>query len=224
MTWRTYSVKASAANTQTGTWSQKQTLVTTKDLVRGTSIVTSYLYSRSGSGELNQPSSGADTVDLAIPVEQTITYQDTTGSIVRTVNKAWVNAQQLQSEQITLETGQTSQTTYTYDPGSQLHEKDEYDYGQSTPARKTMITHQSFPVTPIFPNAASILDRPCSVITYDSSGNRVAETDYIYDGGTAVCGTLGTSATTDVSNLPAGSHDETNYAASSTAPREYLNK
>ena len=47
----------------------------------------------------------------------------------------------------------------------------------------------------------------------------MAESDYTYDGGATVCGTSGTATTADVLNLPSGSHDETNYPASSTSPR-----
>ena len=74
------------------------------------------------------------------------------------------------------------------------------------------------------PLGAYIYDRPCETVTYDGSGNKVAETDYLYDGGTVVCGTTGSAATALVSGLPAGTHDETNYAPTSIAVRGNLTK
>ena len=86
--------------------------------------------------------------------------------------------------------GPTSKTTYTYGSGGQVTEKDEYDFNQSSPTRKTIITYQSFPSTPIFTAYASIFDRPCKTVVYDGTGtNVVSETDTLYDGGTTVCGT-----------------------------------
>jgi len=64
--------------------------------------------------------------------------------------------------------------------------------------KKTVTNYAAFPPTPF---GSSILDRPSSIITYDGSNNRVAETDYAYDQ-TSVIG---------VSNLPAGTHDGTSY-------------
>jgi RHS repeat-associated protein len=95
-------------------------------------------------------------------------------------------------------------------------EKDEYDFGSAPHGpllRKTVASYQSF-------GANSIFARPCQVIVYDGSGtNRIAETDYLYDGGTSVCGAAGTTSVASVSNLPTGTHDETNYGPTSTAAR-----
>jgi len=207
-------------------WTQKQTVVTTKDLIRGTSFVTTYLYSPASSGEPGQPfEPGPPPVDIFVPVESTITYQNTGGTTLRTVNKTWLNAQQLSTEQDTLNDGAspiTSQTTYAYDSGNQLHEKDEYDFGQSSPTRQTIINHQSFPATPLYTAGPSIFDLPCQVIVNDNtSGTSVlaSETDYFYDNGSTStpCGTAGTPSVTGVTSLTG--HDETNYGPSGTAPR-----
>jgi RHS repeat-associated protein len=58
----------------------------------------------------------------------------------------------------------------------------EYDWGQGTPGallRETDTTYQ-WQVDSSY-QAANMLDLPASVIVKDGSGNRVAETDYIYD-------------------------------------------
>ena len=82
------------------------------------------------------------------------------------------------------------------------------------------MTYQTF-TSPI---GGTIYDRPCQVITYDGSANRMAETDYLYDNGTTVCGTAGTPSVADVPTLPTGTHDETNYSATSTTSRGNVTK
>jgi hypothetical protein len=89
-----------------------------------------------------------------------------------------------------------------YGAGAQIMEMDEYDFGTACPSsvplpwpapttsllRKMAINHAAFGNTPLFtssyfPAGAPIYDRPSSVTTYDGSSNKVAETDYAYDGG-----------------------------------------
>ena len=151
-----------------------------------------------------------------IPVESSVVYYGTTGSVLRTVNKNWLDQYRMRSECTTLDTGTTSGTfysyggSYSYGTGSQIIDKKEYDYGlvasgtcqlpTTTPTRETLTSYESFPDTPIFPSAPSIFDRPCSVVTKDSGGNRAAETDYLYDGGTSVCGTPGTGSVASANN------------------------
>ena len=166
-------------------FSSKQTIVTTYDLVRGVSYETDYTYTPT---QGLRPSYVGGYYDNRIYVEDTVIHKDSKGATLRTVNKTWRNVYQLQSEQVILDSGQSVQTTFTYDAGDQLHEKDEYDYGQTSPTRKTIINHQSLLATPIFPSAPSILDRPCQMIVYDGNNNAYAETDYFYDGGsTELC-------------------------------------
>ena len=141
----------------TGYWINKTTTVTTRDLVRGTSFTTTYLYGPVLSGEPNQFAQYV-AADGQIPAEQTITYNDTSGTTIETVNKVWYNAQQLMSEQNTFGT-QTSKTTYAYGSGGQLIERDDYDFGASTAMRQTVAHYQTFNTTPIFPALASILDQ-----------------------------------------------------------------
>jgi RHS repeat-associated protein len=200
-------------------WISKQTIVTTHDLVRGTSFVTTYVYTGGRAAEPFDPGPNSQFSDDQLPVEQTITYQDTNGGTLKTVAKTWINTEQLSTEQVTLDSGQSSKIVYAYGAGGQVTEKDEYDFGQSSPTRKTSTSYQTFPATPIFQSGPSLFNRPCQTIT---TGTGSAETDYLYDGGATVCGTPGTTSVATVSGLPEGTHDETNYASSSTAPRGNL--
>lgn len=175
-------------------WTSKQTTVTTHDLVRGTSFQTIYTYT-----PVSVPNASPDLPShfaAQIPMEQTIVYKDTSGNTLRTVNKTWYNQYEIQSEQTTLDNGQTSQVNYTWSNGL-ITEKDEYDFGQTTPTRKT--TYQY----------VGGFDQPSQTVVYSANGNRIAETDVSFDG----------SSTAAVSNLPPGTHDETNYSYNSGTPR-----
>lgn len=158
-------------------WDTKTTTVTTTDLVRGTSFNIVYTYSpvlvpcvpsHLGCGF------GMFTVQM--PVEQTMQYYSTSGTLLKTVGKTWCNGnpRELCSETTTLnDTGQVSETTYAYNTNEQQTERDEYDYGLQL-TRKTVTNYASFTGGPI-------VDLPSSVITYNGSGARVAETDSSYD-------------------------------------------
>ena len=204
-------------------WDSKQTTLLTNDRIRATSFATTYLYAPVFSAEPGMPAisgSQANAPDVQIAVEQTVKYfkdSNTGGTPLRTMNKTWLNERQLASEQITLDNGLTSKTTYQYNANGQVTEKDDYDFGQSTPSRKTLTTYQAFPATALFPALPSIVNRSCKVQIADGNGSPLAETDTYYDGGTTLCGAAGTPSVTSVSNLT--SHDETNYAATSTGPR-----
>src|SRR5262249_15464612 len=157
-------------------------------------------------------------------VEKSISFYDVGGTLKKTVTKNFggIVSPIVACEFVTLDNGAVAGSFYGYSNGQQLSDKKEYDFGQftsasvcssggpvpppPTPFRETVTSYQSFAATPIYPTAPSIFDRPSSVITY-GNGTRVAETDYAYD----------QSSIGAVSNLPAGTHDETNYAASSTA-------
>lgn len=198
-------------------WTSKQTTVTTRDLVRNTTTQTTYTYTPFS---LPTPPNDNNWGAIQVPLEESVVYQDGSGHRLRSVNKSWYDQYELKSQQATLDSGQTSETDYSYGPGAQVTEKDEYAYGSGSRGallRKTLINYASFPATPIYPSAPSIFDRPASVITYDGSGNRVAETDYGYD----------QTAVNSVSGLTG--HDDTNYSASynnrgnATTKTEWLN-
>jgi RHS repeat-associated protein len=218
-------------------WQNKQTRVVTTVKTpdgRSTSYTTTYTYTPYFplSGWVNTPPgynrglgmpgglgdlSNADA-DVQVPLESTIVYQDSAGSTLRTVTKGWLDPLRLSLEQTALDNGLTSKVVYQYGIGMQVTEKDEYDYGSGIPGnllRKTVTTYHTFPNTPIYPNGPSIQNMPDSVILSDGSGNKIAETDYVYDGSTAGSPCNGCTLT---------GHDETNYGAASTAPRGNLTK
>jgi YD repeat-containing protein len=66
-----------------------------------------------------------------------------------------------------------------------ISEDDEYDFGASSPIRKTLITYRSPDWT------SNILNRPATVTVQDGSGNQLSQVSYSYDG-TAVTPTSGT--------------------------------
>jgi hypothetical protein len=161
--------------------------------------------------------SNADA-DVQIPLEQNIVYQDSTGTTLRTITKNWLDPYRITKEQTTLENGLTTETDYTYGIGMQVTEKDDYDYGsggRGSLLRKTSTTYQAFAATPLYPTAPSIASLPSTVIEYDGAGNKVAETDYIYDG-TAVVSPCGGCTLTG--------HDESKYPPSVASPRGNLTK
>ncbi len=193
-------------------WTQKATNVTTTDNVTNQNFLTAYTYSPMGVPA--QPFSNSSLLPQ-LAIEQTTSYYGsaTPTNPLRTVAKSWLDQFRLQNQQTTLDNGQTSQIKYTW-TGDNITEKDEYDFGQSSPSRKTITSYQSFSGAP-----GTLLDLPCQTIVYDGSSNPFAETDYSYDGGTATCGSAGTPSVTGVSNLPSGTHDETTFAPGSTTPR-----
>ena len=197
-------------------WTTKQTTVTDHDLVTGQVTEKDYVYSPFSVGY--PPNVGAGGSQTA--VEQSITRKDANGHILQTVSKVWQDPYLLTQQQTTLDNGSSSKVTFSYGTGGQRTKMDEYDFGQSAPSRITKTTYQVFPNTPIYTNGASIFDRPCRVVVYDGTGTNVfAETDTLYDGGTTVCGTPGTSSVASVSNLPSGTHDEANYGTATNPPR-----
>jgi hypothetical protein len=213
-------------------WCAKQTTVTTRDLVRGTSFVTTYSYSPV---TLTRPPYEGYDVATKVPVESTVTYNDWNGATLKTLTKAWFDQFELNCELQTLDNGQISGIFYTYFAG-QVADRKEYDYGLIssstacqtgstaptgvTPTRETKTSFASFAATPIYIAGLSIFDRPCQSMVYDS-GALLSETDYFYDNGATgtQCAAPGTPTVTSVASLPSGTHDETNYAPGSTAPR-----
>ena len=222
-TWDFESVSRFGANLWL--WNSKTTTVTTTDFLRaGTpSYQTIYTYS-----PVVVPTGPNDSsiAHNEIPVENTITYKDWNGATLQTITKTWVDpyTSVLSSEQTSLGNGQVSLTNYFYaGSGSAMFpvmtEKDEYGYGAGVHgglARKTVTNYAAFSNTAL---STSLGNLPCQSIVYDGNGNRIAETDTLYDGGATVCGTAGTPSVTAVSGMPSGTHDETNFSASSVWPR-----
>jgi RHS repeat-associated protein len=202
------------AQNTSGSWTSKQTIVTTYDMVRNTHFQTSYTYA---------PYFSVSSGGPLVPMENTIVYNDPNGVPLKTVTKAWGDHFLLGCELQTLDNGSISGIWFSYGSGGELTDKKEYDYGLIssasscrpygggssppptgiTPTRETTTTYQSFSVTPIFPRS-SIFNRPQSVITYDH-GTRIAETAYAYDGNS-------------IGAVSAVGHDDYNY------PTTYANR
>jgi RHS repeat-associated protein len=215
-------------NSDSAQWTQRQNTVTTKDLVRGTSLNTVYTYVPfpvpQQPNDLNVPG-GHST-----PVESMVQYYDTNGSLLRTVQKSYVDPHLPPDETDTLDNSLVSYTHNAYTalwPSSEtspgcgsvypyvylclavLTDKYEYDYGSGAHGallQQMHVDYTSFGNTPIFPSGKSILDRPSDVIAYDGSSNKVAETDYAYD-------------QSSVGFVSASGHDNTNYPSGSGIAR-----
>lgn len=168
-------------------WNTKSTTVTTTDSVRNTNFTTVYNYS-----PLNvDPVPNGSYITPQVPVENTIQYNDPSGRLLKTVTKKWGNVRTLASEQTMLDNNQSTLVVNCYDANEQITETDQYDLGTGAPSlptcgsapsgtqsgpllRKTTKTYATF-------SGAHIIDLPATMITYDGSGNRVAETDSYYD-------------------------------------------
>ncbi|HXM97175.1 MAG TPA: RHS repeat-associated core domain-containing protein [Candidatus Dormibacteraeota bacterium] len=145
------------------------------------------------------------------------------GTPLRTTTKIWSDIYHLYSKQIALDNGQTSFVTYDWDGAL----KDEYDFGQGAAGallRTTVTNYLSIAAVPQYASTSSpsTFSVPCQTLVSNGAGSLVAETDYLYDGQSAACGTLPAPVVQVVSGLPTGTHDETNYAASSATPRGNL--
>jgi RHS repeat-associated protein len=169
------------------------------------------------------------SVPTSTPVEQTVQYYDYgETNLLETVTKGWEDQFRLGCQLETHDGSPLSGTFYRYGPGMSVTDKKEYDYGQissmsqcpqagtggpiTAPAGATRETAATYQVV------GNTSDRPCSVVTKDSSGNKVAETDYLYDGGTTVCGTAGTASVASA-NTPIQHDSAYAYTASPQPPR-----
>jgi RHS repeat-associated protein len=227
-------------NAQSYKWTSKTTTVTTKDLIRGTSFNTVYTYSPA----LPPAESDKPFEDLGyVPLENTIQYYDTNGSLLKTTTKSWGTISLLAGECETLPNGLIAGKFYNYQPYSGFSgltqqpfnlqnalmtdlpiDVTEYDYGQVSsactppgssvlPIRETVTAYQSFANTPLFPYYA-LQDRPSSVKVYGAvAGNKTLLEETDY----AYDGVTPQGLT----QTPYG-HDETNFGSTSTAPRGNL--
>jgi RHS repeat-associated protein len=216
-----YATNWDSSSPNTFAWTSKTTTVTTKDMLTSGNPTFTTVYSYEPSSVASPPDTGEYTLlSPVVPVESSIAYNGTNGSTLKTVAKTWVTTNLLGSETTTLGT-QQSKVTYHYGSWDNITEKDETDFGTGIPGpiiRKTLTTYASFPATPL---GTAPGDKPCKVLVEDGSSKStvLAETDTLYDGGTTVCGTPGTPSVSSVSDLPSGSHDETNYGSTATTAR-----
>ena len=223
-------------------WTSKTTTVKTTDWLRGgTAFNTVYTYAGLMGG--NSTASSPVAVETSI-----VTYDTNGTVLKTVTKGWYDQFELACEVDTVGPSGPSTATFYTYGPGLQITDKKEYDFGlvtaascpgfwgisasqptapsqpTITPSRETKIAYQAFGKT-VFPNnivgvqpTSSLFDRPCQEIVYNSSGTRVSETDYLYDGGTAVCGTPGTPSVTAAST-PSGTHDETNFGSASKLSR-----
>jgi RHS repeat-associated protein len=235
----------STAHNANGTWSSKKTTVTTTDNVTGASFRTVYAYTPYG---LPLPPNELSYFSAEVPLESEVDAYNaaTGGTLLRTVIKGWWSQYELGCQQTTLgPSGPSSMQLFYYStPAAEVTGKYEYDFGTTCPAslpqtpptasllRQTAITLASFSNTPLFPAAAwphgaPIYDRPLSVITYDGSGDKKAETDYVYDGGSLGSSGVGTghdsnySTSMDVRGNPTTKTQKCLYNCSSDAVTTY---
>jgi len=218
-------------NTQSDTnpyWTAKTTEVVTTDNVRGLTSETLYGYIPGYAG-YNNVYNIDSWIASQLPLESAIQYYNwgaqgsgKPGSLMRTVNKTWHDNFDMASEETVLndDNSLTSEVTYQYTSTNptEVTNKSEYDYGL-TLLRSTTTSYQAFATTPV---GGLITDKPCQTITYDGNNNQYAETNYLYDNGTAQCGADGTPSVTGVTGLVAGTHDETNYGPTSSTSRGNL--
>jgi RHS repeat-associated protein len=158
-------------------WTSKQTTVTTTDNVSNTSFTTVYNYSPIPADRPPNSSGGPTQWD---PVESSIVYNDTTGSLLETIYKTWETTSLLTSQENTYpsSSGQDSETTWTYNTNGMQTQQNDYNFGTGAIGsllRETVTNYAAVGTT-------HIVDKPSSIQTYDSTGtNLVAETDYAYD-------------------------------------------
>jgi hypothetical protein len=206
------------------TWASKSTNVTTTDGVTGNTALTTYNYLPV---VLSLPPYSHTSIVPQAPVESAVLYYDwgRTTNPLRTVNKTWYDTFNIGSQQTILEDNSTStKVVYCYagtncdprynaPPFPQVIKKDEYDFGASSPTRKTLTTYQAFSGTPGILGAF-----PCKVQTQNGSGTTIAESDYYYDGNTSLCAAISSGVAV---GGPSGysNHDGTTFSTSATTPR-----
>ena len=159
-------------------WTSKQTTVATYDLLRNTNFQTVYTYSQGYQDD--PPNSGPPNQSL--PVESSIAYHDTNGSLLKTVNKTWQSSRLLTSQNTTFPNGQISGTIWTYNSNEMPTEQDDYDFGTTWPPSSASLLRATVTNYATF-GTNHIVDKPSSAIVYSDAAhtNKVAETDYTYD-------------------------------------------
>jgi RHS repeat-associated protein len=163
------------------TWTSKTTTVTTTDIVRNKTFTTVYTYTPIPLPLVPGAPDNVMDPHSANPVEVSVAYYDTNGSLLKTVTKTWRNERVLLSQTNTYPTGPANESAWNYDSNEMQIEKDDYDFGTSgvgSLLRKTVTTYASSTTF----TANHILDKPSKIQVYDSTGTTlVAETDYAYD-------------------------------------------
>jgi YD repeat-containing protein len=201
-------------------WTGKSTKVVTTDVVRNQAYTTTYTYVPSIL-PVAVAFGTACAGSCPSAMEQTITYQDWSGSVLDEVWKAWYNPFQIACE---VHEPNTNQQLfyghfYQYNYGFVSDDK-EYDYGQvnnlstycapnayaaptTTPARETKTSFFLF-ASPT--NTGLTFAKPCSVSILGNTGAEIAETDYNYDENNSITAIASAAGLTN--------HDDTNFSSS----------
>jgi len=157
-------------------WDSKTTVVTTSDLVAGTSYTTTYTNT---AGNLSAPTNAATFVGTEMPLAQNITRTDTSGNTLLNVTQTWQTDYpfQLADTQTALNGINTSETSYGYDTLARLTQQDDWGFpnGAKTRLREEDTTYASFA------GGVNIMDRPLSIVIRDGGLNWASETDFGYD-------------------------------------------
>jgi len=187
---------------------------------------------------LQQRQAGVTPVN---PTEASILSYDSSGNLLKTVTKSYADFwAQPNDEKTTLENGQTTEERKCYmgsqayliapwcsqstgnamGGGSILTDIWTYDYGASTgsasnpgaPGSLLLHKHADYNLfqTPLYSQGATIY-RTKDIISYDGSNNRVAESDFCFDGDTSAFSGCASSSLQPASAIQ---HDETNFPAS----------
>jgi hypothetical protein len=209
----TYSTIWNSNSQLASQWVSKTTTVATTDNVTGKTYKTVYTYVP---GVYQQPPTRSAAAWVPqIPVEQSVVTSDwgPSAASILSQSKTWSDPYEMTSETDLLPNGQSTKTMYLYDGGARVTEKDEYDFGQSSPSRVTTYGYYSSVYK------SSGLSTPCQIVVHSGSatGPRVAETDAYYDGGTATCAS-GKGAAAPVGGLPVladgtPTHDEARFGS-----------
>jgi RHS repeat-associated protein len=179
---QTFSYSTAWSPSDPSTWTSKTTTVTTTDSVRNTTFTTFYTYEPIPLPAVPGAPSNDQDPHPANPVEKTVVYNGTDGSLLKTVSKTWANERLLTSQETAYPNGQASGTFWSYDANEMQIERDDYDFGTAWPPpaanllRATATTYATL-------GTNHIVDKPSSVTIYSDAAktNRVAETDYGYD-------------------------------------------
>lgn len=226
-------------------WASKTTTVTTTDLIRPgqPSFKTVYTYSPG----VNFPTPLGHVTTSGVPLENTIAYYDTSGSLLKTAVKVWsapIAEAQLAAECTILPNGSVSGTFYQYqtypvDYASSgtspylgftdvKNDIAEYDYGlvsstctrpSTTPTRETVLTFVSFGATPALPVYTVTQTNSSYSDSLPSMWGKPA-TVKTYDHGTLIAETdYGYDQTAQLAVNDPLNHDEVNYGPGATTPR-----
>jgi RHS repeat-associated protein len=177
----TYSTTFGTPGYPISEWSQKTTTVITHDLARGSNYQFKTVYNYLPAYADYQPNTGG--LQAQVPVEHTISYYDTNGTLLKTIGKTWGNERMLTQQTETLVSGGVSETDFSYNQYEM--ETNRYDYNYGSGSRGSLLRQTVIPSYHTFTKNGvnlNILDKPDQVQVKDGSGNVAAGATYGYDG------------------------------------------